>query len=149
MNIYIIILALAVISAMFILYKFSSSANWKSTSGKIVSFEIEEIISKSNNEKDYKINLEYTYNVNGQDYSGGKLVAGFPNVLGNKKDSEYFRDIYKTGEETKVFYNPENHEQSSLITSKGIPTKAYLIMVLFIIGIGTGLFFVIKTQLFR
>ncbi|MFK5949307.1 MAG: DUF3592 domain-containing protein [Methylococcales bacterium] len=82
---------------------------------------------------EYKINLEYTYPVEGNKYKCTQFYPLFPNIISEKKYADDLLNKYKSGENTTVYYNPKSPQKSCLITSKNISTEKHIIMFVFLL----------------
>ena len=87
----------AILTTIFIiiistLWFFYDSRDWEETTGRIDFIEVQDVhnnaissISTNKSFTEYKINLEYTYSVDGKSYKGTQFYPLFPNVFQNKK----------------------------------------------------------------
>ncbi len=147
-NLILSIVFLIIITTVWLFY---SSRNWEETSGKINFIELETVnnntISPMANNKsftEYKINMEYSYTVDGRAYTGTKFYPLLPNVYSEKKYADELLNKYKTGQNITVYVNPKSPGTSCLITSKNISPAKYAIMIFIFIFIAAVLIFGIK-----
>jgi len=74
---------------------------------------------------EYKINLCYIYRVAGKEYRGTQFYPLISNVFFDEKYANKLIEIYKSGETTQVYCNPQNPHNSCLITSKDLSSVNY------------------------
>jgi len=118
------------------------SSNWVATDGVIEKIELIEkynqpnlAMSESRKSFDYIINLKYKFTVNNSKYTGTKIYAGLPNIFDNKKDTENILNKYPKNTKTTIFFDPSNPNNSSLITSKSIPVKGIVTLIVLVLFI--------------
>jgi hypothetical protein len=150
-----VFIVIVVLLVVFIsLFKLSASQNWEETQGNLVSISIEEITHNhmrqetgSDGRFDYKINLDYQYSVDGKTYTGNVLMVGVPNVFDRASDAENVVKKYSNLENIDVFFNPQNPQDSALMTAKNIPIVGFVIMFLMVVCIGGGIIFLLNSGL--
>ncbi len=100
----VLIVGSVVLAIFFIrpLLHWNSAQSWPSADAKILSSEIE--VSKAKESTSYEAKFTYTFDVDGQEYSGNQY--GFFVFSGSEKASEELVSRYPVGAETKIFYNP-------------------------------------------
>ncbi len=118
------------------------SSNWITANGIIEEIELIEkynqpnlVISENRKTFNYIINLKYNFTVNTNKYTGTKIYPGLPNIFDNKKDAENIINKYPKNTKTKMVYDSSNPINSSLITSKAIPTKGIITLVVLVLFI--------------
>ena len=126
----------------FALWTYIKSSNWVGAVGTIIKIELIEKYNRpdlamSENRKsfDYIINLKYKFTINNSKYTGTKIHPGFPNIFDNKKDAENILNKYPKYTKTTIFFDPSNPNNSSLMTSKAIPTKGIVTLVVLVLFI--------------
>lgn len=150
MSIFVLIVAIVAVMS---LLKFRSSSKWLPTPAHIESANFESIhIPHSqqdvgNRGIDYKINIHYHYIVEGNTFHGDTVMAGFPNVISDKAETEKMMARFPAGSDVDVFYNPDNVSQSALNTSKGVTLFGIAVIFLFIISICSGIIWLINSDL--
>jgi len=141
---------IAVGVSLFMLRRFTNSRHWQLTTGKIAAISVDEIPlqqTSSSRSMDYRINVSYHYSVAQIPIKGDRLMAGFPNVVGSRKDADDYLQRLKVGAEVDVYYNPDKVNQSALNTSKGIAVSAIYIMLAFVLTIGGGMIWLANSGL--
>ena len=142
----------ATISVM-ILLKFRSSSKWLPVLAHIESSSFKSIHTPhsqqgiGNHSIDYKMNIDYHYIIKGQTFHGNTVMAGFPNIIPDKKEATKMVDRFPAGSDAEVFYNPENVSQSALNTSKDVSLFGIAIIFFFIMSIGGGMIWLINSDL--
>ena len=141
MSTFIIIFSILVTISIAV-WTFVKSSNWVGANGIIDEIEIivkynQPNLAMSKNRKsfDYIINLKYKFAVNNRKYTGTKIYPGLPNIFDNKKDAENILNKYPKNTKTTIFFDPSNPNNSSLITSKAIPTKGIVTLVVLVLFI--------------
>lgn len=139
MSTFIIIFSILVTISIAV-WTFVKSSNWISSDGSIEEIELVEkyndpSFSMADNKKsfEYIINVKYNYTVNTNKYTGTKLYPGLPNIFNDKKDAENVIKKYPAGTKITVYYDPSTPQNASLETSKSIPIKSIVILVVFVI----------------
>lgn len=137
-----ITITIILLSISIAIWMFIKSSSWVPTTGTINHIEIIEKYNRpdtamSENKKsfDYVIDLKYNYTINGTNYIGTKIYPGLPNVFTDKKDAENILKNYPANSSTTIYYDPAKPANSSLITSKSIPTKGIITLVVLVIFI--------------
>lgn len=123
------------------LWKYFDSRNWIETSGEVTYIEVEEIynrpissMSAGKKFTEYKINLKYEFTHNGNKYSGTQLYPLIPNVFSHKAHADEIIETYTINESTPIFFNPNNPNESCLITSKNFSAvKVFSISLILLI----------------
>lgn len=136
----IIAIITAIIFAAFTITTLLKSRNWASTSAKIVDSSIEAIyhspnsaITNHTDTHNFKLVINYQYQVNGKLYTGHNLYAGLPNIFSTELEAENVLRQFPRNAVVNVFYNPQNPEASALLlpTAKG-GNKLLLILAGFV-----------------
>jgi hypothetical protein len=112
------------------------SAKFTQTSGVMVSSKIDWLGSGHG----YKLNLLYTYEVEGKSYESIILYAGMPTHFDSRSRAEDFLKKYPAGKKVDVFYDPEDPSYACLETTKGYSRKL-LIWGLFMFVFTVGIFY--------
>ena len=146
----IVLATLAVVAYSFV--KLSSSRNWVSTQGNVVSVSIEPIYKTNTQQSavadqsfNYKVNIRYEYSVDGQSFAGDRLMVGLPNVVTNKNDADDLSVKYSANNAAAIYYDPANPSQSALITGKSVPVIGFIMLGLMILLIGGIIVFIVKS----
>jgi hypothetical protein len=138
------------VCSFFWLNLFKKTEQWNIASGRITKSEIKEI--RENEGNVYYLNLEYHYFVDGKEYVGKNISPEFgfvdkiivPLIKSIKKDgfsANAFRRYldakekqkqFPAGKEVSVYYNPNDPEQSSLVSIVSISenrNKIYFLLL--------------------
>ncbi|WP_223669076.1 DUF3592 domain-containing protein [Kangiella shandongensis] len=98
--------------------------HWKRTSGVIKGVKVKEEVSRlgydSVSTRTYTPCIEYSYEINGQTYTGNQLAL----VLYNQctyKDAENFLANYQVGKPVIIHYDPDDHRLSSVFIKLTLP----------------------------
>lgn len=85
---------------------------------------------------DYLLTIQYRYQVEGKEYIGDTITAGFPNIVDRLSTAENLLKEYPVGKEVSVYYNPKSPSDSSLQTGKVIPIAGYFLIgfIVFLAG---------------
>lgn len=89
--------------------------SWPSTEAQISASEIEVSLAKQS--KSYEAKFEYTFNVDGQDWTGSQY--GFFVFSGSKEASEELVKRYPVGKTANIFYNPSQPSDALMDRSLG------------------------------
>ena len=146
----IVLVTLAAVAYSFL--KLSSSRDWISTQGNVISASIEPIYKNNTQQSavadqsfNYKVNIRYEYSVDDQTFIGDQLTVGLPNVVTNKNDADDLLATYSPNSAATIYYDPANPSQSALITGKSVPVIGFIILGLMIIIIGAVIVFIVKS----
>lgn len=97
------------------------SREWPTTQGQITSSRIIQVSERVSPKGDYssypakyEVRLTYSYQVDGQPYSGKRLRIR-SHAYSNEKHARRELADYPTGQQVTVHYNPEEPESSVLI----------------------------------
>ena len=60
--------------------------------------------------------LQYTFTVQGVEHSATKIGLGFPMTIHDQGYQKVLASLFANAPELRVFYNPDNHSESVLIT---------------------------------
>lgn len=95
-----------------------ASRNWPSVQGTIVASSIGINTSSSNNRQkaadtSYSANVEYTFSVDGNDYSGHRISFG-EYASADRAEAERFLIPYREGQNVAVYYDPDSHRKAVL-----------------------------------
>lgn len=124
----VIVVITAIIFAVFTITTLLKSRNWASASAKIVDSSIEAIyyspnsaITNHSDTHNFKLVIDYQYQVNGKLYTGHNLYAGLPNIFSTELEAKNVLRQLPRNAVVNVFYNPQNPETSALLlpTAKG------------------------------
>jgi hypothetical protein len=113
----------------------SASENWPTTQGtltKIVLLQKRLINGEMRDAEN--LHVQYEYQLEGKTYQGSE--PAFYTLM--YPETYEFAQKYQTSEPITVFYNPESHEQSVIITGRH-PNKPYSDVSLSILAIVIGL----------
>jgi len=146
-----IILSIVFIIIISTLWMFFNSRDWAETTGQMNRIELKtvhnDVISPMSTNKsfsEYKIDMEYSFIVNGVTYTGTQFYPLIPNVFSDKKYADELMDKYKANEKISVYYDPNSPTKSCLITSSNISPVKYFIMVTIFVFFAAVLIFGIK-----
>jgi len=95
------------------LYKFSTSKTWLSTTGEIISSEMETKRGGRGRSVTYHAALVYDYSVEGTKYSGSRICFG-DYGSSNPNHARQILNRYPAGKQVNVYYNPSKPEDSVL-----------------------------------
>ena len=93
--------------------KSKAAMNWPKTKARILSSKV--VKAPGAKPTVYRAQITYQYNVNGQAYSNNKLTLG-GEVNSGRPKAQRRCDQYPDHSEQDVFFNPENPQESFLIT---------------------------------
>lgn len=117
------------------LWKFFDTRNWTEALGVINHIEINEdynrpISSMSSNKRftDYIIELEYEFNYKNKKYIGSQIYPLVPNVYSEKEHAEEILNKYNVDTSVSIYFNPNNPNDSCLITSKNTSSVKVIII---------------------
>ncbi len=137
-----ILITILFVTIFIAILTFIKSSNWVDTKGIVEEIELIEKYNRpdlamSENRKsfDYIINLKYIYTVNNRKYTGTKIYPGLPNIFDNKNDAENILKKFSKNTKATVFYEPSNPNSASLITSKSMPIKGIVTLVVLVLFI--------------
>ena len=125
------------------LQKAKNVAFWPSTTGKITKLTLGGLGSKvvgSEGLYEYRryiVSLLYTFNVNGEAYTGSNFFCGSDVTV--TQDVEKICAQFKQGDEVTVYYNQSNPEDAVLLTKKPLKKHGDLWMGVMVVIIGLGL----------
>ena len=128
-----------------------SSESWPSVPGKILGSEIRRNSHESrhgpggklkNSDMDYVVEVRYSYEIDGRSLEGNRLRFGSKSQDQRAK-AEQEKRLYATGKEVRVYYDPENPKNASLITGfEGWLTKIVVPAIILLIGLVLGIFMI-------
>lgn len=98
------------------------SEKWPYVEGKIVKNEIDYFLGQ-NSVKSYQIDIAFEYQVGGESYLNNTPTLF--SLLGTEEEAEEMGSKFKVGEQVKVFYNPQKHNQATLITGSRVHKKLH------------------------
>jgi hypothetical protein len=142
--------AVMVIVALVSRNKAKQAESWKTTPGQVTSATVTEQRHQDEDgysQISYQPVVQYTYQVNGLTYSGGKISFGANNFDQNTAQSKVSQ--YPVGGQVMVHYNPANPGEAVLET-KAAGSKLFLILgiVFAVIGLfsccGMGFMFLLQ-----
>ena len=146
-----ITLALVLVFVTGALFLFYQSKDWHEVTGQMNHIELKtvhnDVISPMSTNKsfsEYKIDMEYSFIVNGVTYTGSQFYPLIPNVFSDKSYADELMDKYKINEKISVYYDPKSPTKSCLITSSNISPVKYFIMVAIFVFFAAVLIFGIK-----
>ncbi|MCW8935133.1 MAG: DUF3592 domain-containing protein [Gammaproteobacteria bacterium] len=146
-----ITLAIVFIIIISTLWMFFNTRDWKETTGQMNHIELQtvhnDVISPMSTNKsfsEHKIDMEYSYVVDGKAYTGTQFYPLIPNVFSDKKHADELMGKYQPNKKISVFYNPKSPANSCLITSSNITPLKYTLMIAIFLFIATVLVLGIK-----
>lgn len=92
------------------------SENWPHVQGKISESEVRSHTSRNSNGRtstSYSVELKYTYTVDDEEYIGDRLRFGEMNS-NKRRDANAKAKTFAAGKKIKVFYDPEEPQESVL-----------------------------------
>ena len=135
-----LIFALAPIGIFKILVMQRDTTSWPNVQGTVIICKVLHRVNEyadPGEEDEYRIDLVYQYIVNNETYENSNIYywGGTGSYWDHKLNSyEYsLLRIYSVGSDVTVYYNPNNPEQSCLITGEN-PDDRLLIILLPIVG---------------
>ncbi len=106
----------------------NSSKNWPSTTGEILSSDLDITKSISESDKLYNPKIEYRYVINNKEYISQRIYFGSSTSSSFKKaKSIRIVEKYTKGQKVKVFYNPMNSSES--ILERGVKSEVISLLV--------------------
>ncbi|WP_113880736.1 MULTISPECIES: DUF3592 domain-containing protein [Marinobacter] len=87
------------------------SKGWPVTDGLIISGKSEYYANPSG-VNGHILNIKYRYKVSGKNYTSTRINFSLNESAGNKAHAEELLNNYRNGRVVKVYYNPNNPEQS-------------------------------------
>ena len=140
-------IVVVVIIGLGVIYSLSSSQSWQEVQATITKLEVKKDFSSQGTSNTtavkYPVDVEYQFTVNGQSFTGTKIYAGLPNVFNSARDVEQFVSEYQGKQSVSVFYNRENPAQSAM-RKPNTSTFALMVVFLFVIAVGVGIFYAVK-----
>ena len=144
---YIVTCTLVVVVSLVVILQFLNSSDWNEAAGRIVHSEIVELdlqyndrIKTTGGVIDYQVKMLYSYEVNGVEYKGDTIYAGFNNIFPDFKSASEMVERFSSGSDVTLYYDPESPAQSCLISSKSIGVKQKIVLG-FVLLFGFGLVF--------
>ena len=125
------------------LKKAKDVAFWPSTTGKITKLTLDGLGPKVVGAKGlyeyrrYIVSLLYTFNVNGEAYTGKNFFFGSDVTV--TQDVEKICAQFKEGDEVKVYYNQSNPADAVLMTKNPLKKHGDLWMGAVVVVVGLGL----------
>lgn len=107
----------AISVSIFALSKLTSAKTWPTTSGQVISVKAKVLYNRDSGVSgtiDYPVDIQYSYRIQGNDFTGNSINAGLPNVFSDEKDQAQFISEYPAGEKIDVYYNPDKFSESAL-----------------------------------
>ena len=120
--------------------------SWPKAVGKVVSSNLHEAKRITKNGVSitvYSADIEYTYNVNGEEYSS-KKIKWVDHNSNNKTHHQKKVDSYAKGQVVEVFYNPR--KPSIGLLEPGFGTGNFIALIFFFLGLGS-MTFLLTTKL--
>jgi Protein of unknown function (DUF3592) len=111
-----------------------SAADWPTTTGKIVSVQVEELEYGATTQ--WFPRVVYQYTVNGRTLVNTQLTAGQQPHWRNRTDAERFLERYVAREKVLVYYRPENAAQAILEPRRGGRTQPMLGLGIALVALG-------------
>ena len=102
-----------------------ASRAWPSVRGKVTSSQL--MRGGSRSRPFYSAHVAYTFDVNGQSYSGDKVSFGNPRSNSSGKQQAIV-DRYREGQEVEVFYNPAQPREAVLERRTSSSNTLFLIL---------------------
>jgi hypothetical protein len=114
-----------------------SSKKWPHVTGKIINNDLKSRGTKNIDEAytiKYSVELEYSYQINGKNYSSRKIRLFEKDHPISKAFNLGFLDKYPKGANVKVFYNPK--KPSVAVLETGGITRLIVIIILLMLSLG-------------
>ena len=111
--------------------RMTAVSQWPSTMGTVHASFLERRSSSEGGYTNYPV-VQYSYQVSGQAYQGGKIAPG-PEVGGTGAGKVVQR--YPSGAQVMVFYNPQNPSDAVLETKAPAQWIMWLILIVFDIAL--------------
>lgn len=125
------------------LYKVKASKTWLSTTGNIISSEMETKINRARRRRTvtYNAAVAYDYLAEGIKYSGNKVrFGGYGSSNANRERQILNR--YPVGKQVTVYYNPSKPEDSVL--ERRLASTVYIALVAGCVLLALGLLLTVK-----
>lgn len=120
--------------------------SWPKAVGKVLSSKLHESKRKTKSGGSitvYSADIEYMYNVNGEEYSS-KKIKWVDHNSNNKTHHQKKVDAYAKGQAVEVFYNPK--KPSVGLLEPGFGTGNFIALIFFVLGLGS-MTFLLTTKL--
>jgi hypothetical protein len=104
----------------------AQAARWPAVPGVVTFCGIEEVYDtvgsggSASHTKSYRANLDYTYTVNGNTYTGHQIKLGVT-TSGSKASAQAIADRYPVGKKIEVHYDPANPGNAAIERSTASP----------------------------
>lgn len=111
--------------------------SWPKTAGEVVTSKLHEakrITKNGGSITVYSADIEYTYNVNGEEYSS-KKIKWVDHNSNNKTHHQKKVDSYAKGQVVQVFYNPR--KPSVGLLEPGFGAGNFIALIFFVLGLGS------------
>ena len=123
--------------------KAAEALNWPTVLGIVTRSEIErrESSDEDGTSYSYTPNIEYEYQVGGQNYSSKQVAFGGFSGTGSQKPAEKVVYKYPLNDSVSVYYNPANPHEAVLEQKLGSGAKGALIggIILIVVSLLMGL----------
>jgi hypothetical protein len=99
-----------------------ASQGWPSTVGQISESRVSHSVhtdTDGDSRDSYTPTVEYTYQVAGQEYTGGDITFGFKQGYGNASKAQTVVGKYPVGAQVSVYYDPADPQQAVLERQAG------------------------------
>lgn len=120
--------------------KIAEARLWPQAKGRMVKIEKTGMSTKivgSDDYRQYRLDMQYEYDVEGTSHKGERVVFGAALIV--KDDVDTACDSFPEGEDLMVYYNPQQHDECVLLLDRpGGKDDAikYVGHVLVIVGVG-------------
>ena len=116
--------------------------SWPTVQGEILSSSVGESMemsSKGRGRPRYDGNVTYSYSVNDQSFQNDRVCFGYQKDLASYENANQIRSKYPKGKKVKIYYDPNNPEESVLQTN--IPGRMIAMTVTGLVFILTGFYY--------
>jgi hypothetical protein len=107
-----------------ILQNAQASANWPSVQGQVTSSDVERSTDGEGGTS-YQPQIDYSYTVNDQRYSGDRVNFG-QNSYSSRRGAEEVAARYPVGQSVAVYYDPV--EPDSAVLEPGVSSGSYIVI---------------------
>ena len=131
------------ILALRAIQKQKATSQWLTTEGEITKSGIAKDMNLDRGYSLTNADIEYKYNLNGKEYTSNRIYFGSAiSMTGKEEKSKILASKYPLFGKVKVYYNPENLNESVLET--GTKTELYWGVVICLIIVAFGIFYCLK-----
>ncbi len=116
--------------------KAAASQNWPSVGGRVISTDI---AIQSDDDEDssrlsYLPRINYEYEVAGLNYQAHRFSFGSEPSFPSRGKAETFLAPYQSGNQVRVFYNPDNPEETVLVQKMRSMTAGLIVGIVLLVA---------------